>query len=129
MKKWIYTLGFVLAATLILSACGSKSEDKASPAASAAASTAAGAAKEITINAKNFEFDQKEIKVKKGDTVTITLANSQGNHGLKIEGYDKEIKGNGSVTFTADKAGSFNFACSIMCGQGHAKMTGTLIVE
>jgi len=81
------------------------------------------------VNAKNFEFDQKEIKVHKGDSVTITLNNTQGNHGLKIDGYNVEVKGGKSVTFTADQTGEFKYYCSIMCGTGHAEMTGKLIVE
>ncbi|TJY41134.1 cytochrome C oxidase subunit II [Cohnella pontilimi] len=126
MKKWILTLGLLLTAALVMAGCGGK---KSEPASSPAASQAAGGGKTITVDAKNFEFDQKEIKVKKGETVTITLKNSQGNHGLKIEGYDKEVKGNESVTFTADQAGEFKFECSIMCGAGHKDMVGTLIVE
>ncbi|WP_276358000.1 cupredoxin domain-containing protein [Cohnella caldifontis] len=130
MNKWIPVSGLLLAAALTATACGGGKSDNAAPAASAAASAASsGAARTITVNAKNFEFDQKEIKVKKGDSVTIALNNSQGNHGLKIEGYDVEVKGGKSVTFTADKAGEFNFSCSIMCGAGHAEMTGKLIVE
>jgi cytochrome c oxidase subunit 2 len=127
MNKWVCTLGLVLVVALIATGCGGSKEDKSS--ATPATSQDAGAGKSITIDAKNFEFDQKEIKVKKGEMVTITLKNSQGNHGLKIEGYDKEINGNQSVTFTADQSGEFKFLCSIMCGKGHAGMTGKLIVE
>ncbi|MFC5450976.1 cupredoxin domain-containing protein [Paenibacillus aestuarii] len=85
--------------------------------------------KEITLQAKNFEFDQKEIRVKKGDKVKITLENAQGSHSVKIEGYDKTIQAGKSVTFTADKTGEFKFACDLFCGQGHGDMTGKLIVE
>lgn len=88
-----------------------------------------GAAKAITIDASNFKFDQEEIKVKKGEEVSITLKNSQGNHAIKIEGYDKEIKGNATVTFVADKTGEFKYICSVFCGKGHDEMVGKLIVE
>lgn len=128
MRKWIYSLGLLLAAALVATGCGGGGKDEASTTAPAS-NQAAGGGKAITIDAKNFEFDQKEIKVKKGETVSITLKNSQGNHSIKIDGYDKEIKGNQTVTFTADKAGEFKFYCAIMCGAGHADMTGKLIVE
>jgi len=85
--------------------------------------------KEVTLQAKNFEFDQKEIRLKKGDKVKITLETTQGSHSVKIEGYDKTIQAGKSVTFTADKAGEFTFACDLFCGQGHGDMTGKLIVE
>lgn len=128
MKKWIYSASLLIAAAAIAAGCGGGSKENSS-ASSPPSTSAAAAGKAITIDAKNFEFDQKEIKVKKGETISLTLKNSQGNHSIKIEGYDKEIKGNETVTFTADKAGEFNFLCATMCGAGHAKMTGKLIVE
>jgi cytochrome c oxidase subunit II len=128
MKKWILTLGLLLTVAFVVAGCGG-GDKKSDSAASAVASQATAAGKSITIDAKNFEFDQKEIRVKKGETVSITLKNSQSNHGLKIEGYDKEIKGNETVTFTADQVGEFKFECAIMCGAGHKDMTGKLIVE
>ncbi|MBB6671761.1 cupredoxin domain-containing protein [Cohnella nanjingensis] len=130
MKRWGYASATLLAAVVIASGCGGggKAKDDASgPAESPTVD--AGAANVITINAKNFEFDQKEIKVKHGEEVTIKLVNGQGNHAIRIDGYDKEIKGNQAVTFKADQAGEFKFACSVMCGKGHAEMTGKLIVE
>lgn len=133
MKKWAYLICLALAAALTLSACGGSGDkgEGASPDASPAASgqAASGATKEITVNAENFEFDQQEIRVAKGEQVTIKLVNAQGNHSLKIDGYDQEAKGGQSVTFTADKTGEFKFYCNVMCGSGHATMTGKLIVE
>lgn len=134
MKKWSIMTCILLLAAGVLSACGGGDDDKEKASAPASASSSApaaagGEAKEIKVDAKNFEFDQKEIKVAKGDKVTIALNNSQGNHALKIDGYDVEAKGGKSVTFTADKAGEFKFYCSVMCGAGHADMTGKLIVE
>ena len=78
---------------------------------------------------QNYEFDQKEIKLKKGDIVSFTLKTSQGNHAIHIEGYNKVIKENDTITFTADQTGEFKYACSIICGKGHSDMVGTLIVE
>lgn len=126
-KRMLSLGGLALAGALILAGCGGKEEtSNASPETSQAA---AGAAKAITLNAKNFEFDQPEIKLKKGETVSITLKNGQGNHAVHIDGYDKDIKGKETVTFTADKAGEFKFFCSIMCGAGHGDMVGKIIVE
>jgi Heme/copper-type cytochrome/quinol oxidases, subunit 2 len=132
MKKWLGTLGIVLTIALTMTGCGGggdKDTKDTAASSSTEASEGTGATKAITIDAKNFEFDQTEIKVNKGDTVSITLKNSQGNHGIELKGYNKEIKGDQTVTFVADQAGEFEYLCSIMCGAGHAKMTGKLIVS
>ncbi len=122
----------MLAFAIVAAGCGGGNDDgKAnapSPQASEAASDA-GAAKAITITANNFSFDQPEIKVKKGEKVSITLKNGQGMHSIKIDGYGQEIKKDKTVTFTADKAGEFKFYCATQCGAGHADMIGKLIVE
>lgn len=122
MKKLIMSLALMVVITLVFTACGKKEG------ASAPKSTTENT-KEITIHAKNFEFDQKEIRVNKGDTVKITLDNTQGSHSIKIDGYNKEIQGGKTVSFTADKVGEFKFICSIFCGQGHGDMIGKLIVQ
>ncbi|WP_256759920.1 cupredoxin domain-containing protein [Cohnella sp. WQ 127256] len=128
MKKWTILGAVLLAAMVISTGCGGNKKEEAS-ASPEASSAAAGGAKAITIEATNFKFDQQEIKVKKGEEVSITLKNTQGNHAINIEGYDKEIKANKTVTFVADKTGEFKFICSIFCGKGHEEMIGKLIVE
>jgi cytochrome c oxidase subunit 2 len=124
MKKWIMSAGVMLIIALLFTACG-----KNEPVSQQTQSASSSNAKEITIQAKNFEFDQKEIHVNKGDTVKVTLKNSQGNHSIKIAGYDKEITAGKTVTFVADKTGEFKMECGIVCGQGHAEMTGKFIVQ
>lgn len=132
MRKIMFGSGALLAVALFTAACGGGNGGDSAPSSSAPAASqpaAGGETHAITLTAKNFEFDQTEIKVKKGETVSITLKNGQGNHAVKIEGYDQEVKANKTVTFTADKAGEFKFFCSIMCGAGHNDMVGKLIVE
>jgi cytochrome c oxidase subunit 2 len=122
MKKSLMIVGIIFVIVLLFTACG-KNE------AATQQNASSGSTKEITIQAKNFEFDQKEIRVNKGDTVKITLKNNQGNHNIKISGYDKEITAGKTVTFVADKTGEFKMECGIVCGQGHANMTGKFIVQ
>jgi cytochrome c oxidase subunit 2 len=124
MKKMIVTLSLVLAALLIMSACGKSNSNEA-----AGGAGSSGEVKEFTINASNFEFDLKEIKVNKGDTIKVTLKNTAGNHAVKFGGFDKEVKGNKTISFVANKAGEFEFICSIFCGADHDKMIGKLIVQ
>jgi Nitrous oxide reductase len=131
MNKWILWLGAALVAMLALTACGGGENGGSGSAGGAdgGGGASGGQVKEFTIDATNFAFDLTEIKVNKGDTVKLTLKNSQGNHALKVEGYDKEVKGGKTISFVADKTGEFMYICSIFCGGGHGDMVGKLIVQ
>lgn len=89
--------------------------------------------KEITVTASNFKFSPTEIKVNKGDKVKIILKNTQGFHDLVIDEFNVQTKSIGAgledtVEFTADKAGTFEYYCSI--GNHRAMgMVGKLIVQ
>ncbi len=99
----------------------------------AAAQQASAGVREIKMTAKNYDFDPAEITVKKGDTVRLIITATDRKHGIKIEGYDiDQVLNVGDPTiveFTADKAGTFEFKCSVYCGMGHRKMKGKLIVQ
>lgn len=95
----------------------------------AANSASSGKTVEIKLGAKDFEYDQKEIHVKKGDHVKITLTSDDGGHGFTIPDYNVNIQGNGSGEFDAANAGTFEFHCSVMCGSGHPDMKGKLVVD
>lgn len=89
---------------------------------------------EVTVEASSFKFSPAEIRVKKGDTVRVTVKNILGVHDWILEGYDevgtKQLKVNESETveFVADKAGTFEYYCSV--GNHRAQgMVGSLIVE
>ena len=137
-KSTLFFALIALAAVLALSACGSKNNDSSassSPSASADASAdasapaAAGETQEVTVNATNFQFEPQEIKAKVGDTIKLTLKNESGTHGLAIPDLGVKIKNGETAEIVLDKAGTYEFNCSIMCGAGHDNMTGQLIVE
>jgi len=92
-----------------------------------------GNVKEFKVTGSNFKFDMSEIKVKAGDTVKITFVNSGGFHDFVLDEFNVATKqANGpseeSVTFVADKAGTYEFYCSV--GQHRQMgMKGNLIVE
>jgi cytochrome c oxidase subunit II len=104
-----------------------KTANRSKAAATTKAST--GNVVDIKVMAKDFEYDKKEIHVKKGDKVRITLHSDDGGHGFAIPAFNVNIQGNKSAEFTADKTGTFEYHCSIVCGTGHSKMVGKLIVE
>ena len=85
------------------------------------------------MTAKKYEFSPNPIRVKKGERVRLIITATDRDHGIKIEAFNIEEKLKKgvptTVEFTADKAGSFPFKCSVHCGFGHGGMKGTLIVE
>lgn len=129
MKKLLVLLMGV-AIVIAITACGSKESKPAETTSPAATTQAAAGGQNVILKATNFQYDQAEYRVKKGQPVTITLDNSQGVHGAAIKEFNVKLdNSNKTFTFTPDKAGSFPITCSIMCGNGHANMKSTLIVE
>ncbi|MGO4370634.1 cupredoxin domain-containing protein [Paenibacillus sp. 2TAB19] len=121
-----------LAAVMALSGCGNNNANNNNGSTTPPAGNGGnggGEAKAITVNATNFEFDPPDVKLNAGDKVTITLKNDTGNHGLEIPDFNVNLKNGESATFTVDKAGSYDFHCSIQCGSGHADMVGKLTVS
>lgn len=133
MKKWFLTLVLVVGASMIISACGGGKSDNSGGNGGSGSGTeqtaSTGETKSFTIKATNWAFEPAEIRVNKGDTVEIKLVNEEGFHDILIKDYNVSIKDNETVTFTADKAGEFEFICNIFCGAGHDDMIGKLIVE
>jgi cytochrome c oxidase subunit 2 len=144
LKSGLFLTIVALAAVLALSACGSNNSSnnnsspvasapaasESAPAASDTAAPAGGQVIEATIDATNWKFDVTEIKAKVGDTLKLTLKSSDGNHGIGIDDLGGlKIKNGETVEIKLDKAGTFEFHCNIMCGQGHDNMSGNIIVE
>ena len=132
MKKKLLTAIFASLLVIGLAACGDeeKGENSASDAKTEenAKTEATGNVVEVNLTAKNFEFDQKEIKAKAGDTIKVTLTNEAGLHSVMFDGY-KEVKQGETVEFVVSESGTIEFYCNIPCGQGHDNMIGKLIVS
>ncbi len=93
----------------------------------------APAVHEIQMTAKKYEYSPNPIRVKKGERVRLIITATDRDHGFKLEAFNIEQRLKKgvptTVEFTADKAGTFPFKCSVHCGFGHGGMKGTLIVE
>ncbi|NIM60615.1 MAG: hypothetical protein GTO30_02900 [Acidobacteria bacterium] len=82
--------------------------------------------------ARNWDWTPDEIRVKKGTRIVIDFVSEDANHAFELKAY--KIKVNlpqdkrGQIDFVADKVGKFRWRCSRPCGNGCAKMTGTLVV-
>jgi plastocyanin len=89
--------------------------------------------RQFVIEATNFSFSPKIMKVKLGDTVRVTLKNNLGSHDFKIDEFKASTKvisagKEETIEFVANKTGAFEFYCSV--GNHRALgMTGTLTIE
>lgn len=109
-------------------------------------------AQTIEVAAKKYDFTPAEIRVKAGARVRLVITATDRDHGIEIdpvaEGAGKKgepgLKFDASVAkpefklpkgqpvtieFSADKAGTYAFKCSVFCGMGHHGMKGQIIVE
>ena len=97
------------------------------------ARTEVQAVHEIQVTLRKYEFSPGSLRVKKGERVKLIMTAADHDHGFQLHDFDinrKIPKGTTVVVeFTADKAGSFQFRCSSVCGLGHRNMKGTLVVE
>jgi cytochrome c oxidase subunit 2 len=95
--------------------------------------TTAKMVKEITVMAKQWQFEPAEIRVKQGDKVRLVIESVDVEHGFALPSFninEKLMPGKKmTVEFVADKKGEFPFFCNVYCGQGHSEMNGKLIVE
>jgi cytochrome c oxidase subunit II len=88
---------------------------------------------EIQVTLRKYDFSPGTLHVRKGEQVRLIMASVDHDHGFKLDDFDinhKIPKGTTVVVeFIADKAGTFQFRCSSVCGLGHRNMKGTLVVE
>jgi cytochrome c oxidase subunit 2 len=88
---------------------------------------------QFAMTAKNYEFDPGVITVKKGEKVRLIITATDCDHDFRLDAFDiNQVLKKGdpeTIEFTATKAGTFEFKCSVYCGKGHRKMQGKLVVE
>ena len=96
----------------------------------------------VKLMERAWQYVPNEIHVQQGEIVRIDFQPTDNGlgagHGLAIDGYDQVSFINGamvqrpkSLTFVADKPGTFTFYCATQCSTGalHPNMKGTLVVE
>ena len=89
-------------------------------------------ARTFEIDARQYAYSPSEFQVNQGDTVTIQLVSTDVVHGLYVDDYDISVEADpgqtATLTFIADKAGSFRFRCNVTCGALHPFMIGKLTI-
>lgn len=90
--------------------------------------------KTFEIGTGMFYFTETELRVKEGDTVKIVIRNEGGMHDWNLDEFNAStavvtnIGETAEVVFVADKAGTFEYYCSIPTHRENG-MVGNLIVE
>jgi heme/copper-type cytochrome/quinol oxidase subunit 2 len=84
------------------------------------------------VDARQYAYSPSELTVNAGDTVTLQLVSNDVVHGLYVDGYGVSVEADpgqtATLTFVANKPGSFRFRCNITCGALHPFMIGKLTV-
>jgi heme/copper-type cytochrome/quinol oxidase subunit 2 len=86
----------------------------------------------IRVEAGQFSYSPSIISVNPGDTVTIQLVSTDVVHGLYVDGYGVSVQADPgqteTLTFIANRPGSFRIRCNVTCGAMHPFMIGKLNV-
>lgn len=102
------------------------------------------------MTAKNFEFDPPEIHVRQGAAIELHIVSSDHTHGIHISPFsdgaktdtppglsfvdgedcyklkkDEEVV----IHFTGMDPGTYSFKCCKLCGTGHKRMVGKIVVD
>jgi plastocyanin len=125
MRRILLPLCAALALALVVAGCGGGDDNGGggSTATSSASSSSGGG---VQIKMQNIQFSPKATTVKVGQKVTWTNDDSTDHNVTADSGADFKSKdfGNGATfEFTADKAGTIKYECTI-----HPGMVGTLTV-
>lgn len=86
----------------------------------------------IHMGVRQYVWEPATITVKKGELVRLIIHNADVKHGLVIPdlGVNQDIPEDGAVVeFVASKVGTFEFFCSVWCGEGHMEMRGKIVIQ
>ena len=98
---------------------------------------AARPANEVTLVGRrplDGNWSQREIHVKRGETVRLRITSEDVTHGFYVPALDINAGSIApgkfkAVEFTAERAGTFRFYCNVLCSHEHGGMIGNIIVE
>lgn len=103
----------------------------------------------IEMTAKKYEYSPAEIRVRVGARVELRIRATDRDHGIRFDRWPAGAGRAGPpglrfedgldnwrlmkdevrvIRFTAERAGIYEFKCSVTCGFGHRRMKGRLVV-
>jgi plastocyanin len=126
MRRTLQILALALAAAAILALVGCSSTPAATtPAATTPAPATGGvSAGAKTVSISNFAFDPADLTVKVGDSVTWTNNDSVAHTVTFADFKSDQLAPGATYSHTFDKAGAFDYTCSI-----HPQMAGKITVQ
>jgi cytochrome c oxidase subunit 2 len=87
----------------------------------------------IHMGVRQYVWEPATITAKKGELVRLIIHNADVLHGIVIPDLgvmEGDIPPDGVVIeFMASKAGTFEFFCSVWCGEGHMEMRGKIVIQ
>jgi cytochrome c oxidase subunit 2 len=86
----------------------------------------------IHMGVRQYVWEPATITAKKGELVRLVIHNADVKHGLVIPdlGVNQDVPPDGAVVeFVASKIGTFEFFCSVWCGEGHMEMRGKIVIN
>lgn len=86
----------------------------------------------IHMGVRQYVWEPATITAKKDELVRLIIHNADVKHGLVIPdlGVNQDIPEDGAVVeFVASKVGTFEFFCSVWCGEGHMEMRGKIVIN
>lgn len=85
------------------------------------------------IEMEQYDIWPEVIRIPLGSSVEFTVTSNDVEHGLAVDGLGiSEPVQPGRTTiihFLADKPGTYTMRCSVLCGRGHKKMLGQIIIQ
>lgn len=89
--------------------------------------------REFNLFAKEWTWEPENLRVKQGSHVVLHIESLDGARSFLLKAYRLKVplpEGERvTVEFDADQAGTFEFKCGRPCGNGCAKLRGTLTVH
>ena len=89
--------------------------------------------REFNLFAKEWTWEPENIRVKQGSHVVLHIESLDGARSFVLKPYGLKVplpEGERvTVEFDADQVGTFEFKCGRPCGNGCAKLRGTLTVH
>jgi cytochrome c oxidase subunit II len=87
----------------------------------------------ITVHAKRFEFEPKEIHLARGEPVTLAVTSEDVTHGFfsRQLHFDEDVAPGKTVSIplSPKDPGSYTVICDHYCGSGHGGMKMVIVVE
>src|SRR4030066_1205060 len=85
------------------------------------------------VEASSFNYSPAILRANPGDRITIQLVAKDVVHGILVDSYGVEIQADPgqsrSITFIANRSGTYRLRCSVTCGALHPFMIGKLQVS